>query len=291
MTHVAFPPPSGPMLVPTSSRRAFRSGVSMWSATRPRARFVQRAIWLVGGWAGPRLIPGRRQQIVQDMPDEVQHEHRSAWHAWFGEYDEQALYRPRQAGRSGVSMLLLRQGIPRGFVKVRPEWDAGPEQRATSRLGEAETFKAPAVIGLHAFGGWTSLGFAALPGRIHSPRVTAPIRAISEEVSELVRLDSPGPPGWRPMHGDMGPWNLRRMSGVGTVLFDWEYIASAPPFADLVFYLAAARATGLHVREDAKVNEEAVSYWQDRITQRFRGGSRDDRLADAMSQALVRLAQ
>lgn len=288
MSYVAFPPPSGPLLVPTSSRRAMRAGVSLWSASRLRARVVQRAFWLLGGVLGPGLIPGRRHRTVDAIPGEVEHDHVAAWRHWFGEFDERAIHRPSQADRTGVALLLLREGAPRGFVKVRPAWDAGPEQRATSRLGEAETFTAPTVVGLHEAGGWTSLGFAALPGRIHSPRISAPIRAISEEVSDLVQLDSPCPPGWRPMHGDMGPWNLRRMPGVGPVLFDWESVGPAPPYADVVFYVAAARAVGLSVREDVDLDEAAVAFWRDRISKRYGAGRRDDRLADAMLQALVR---
>lgn len=289
MSYVALPPPSGPLLVPTSSRRAMRAGVSLWSASRLRARVVQRAYWLVGGVLAPGLVPGRRHRTVHALPAEIERDHSAVWSTWFGEFDESAIYRPSQADRAGVALLLLREGMPRGFVKVRPTWDAGPEQRATSRLGEAETFTAPAVVGLHHADGWTSLGFTALPGRIHSPRVSAPIRAISEEVSDLVQLDSPCPPGWRPMHGDMGPWNLRRMPGVGPVLFDWESVAPAPPLADVVFYLTAAKAVGLPVREDIDLDEAAVSFWRDRISSRFGGGRRDDRLADAMLQALVRL--
>lgn len=289
MSYVAFPPPSGPLLVPASSRRAMRAGVSLWSASRLRARVVQRAFWLVGGVLGPALIPGRRHRTVEAIPGEVERDHGAAWRQWFGGWDEQAVYRPSQTERTGVALLLLREGLPRGFVKVRPAWDAGPEQRATGRLREAETFTAPTVVGLHSAGGWTSLGFTALPGRIHSPRVSAPIQAISEEVSDLVQLDSPCPPGWRPMHGDMGPWNLRRMPGIGPVLFDWEDVGPAPPNADVVFYFAAAKAVGLPVREDVDLNEAAVAFWRDRISQRFGAGRRDDRLADAMLQALVRL--
>jgi hypothetical protein len=288
MSHIAFPPPSGPLLLPTSGRRAFRAGISLWSATRLRARIVQRALWLTGGALGPGLVPGRRHRRIEVLPDAVRAEHHTVWCEWFGVYDEQAVYRPPQAGRPGVAMLLLREGTPLGFVKVRPNWDAGPEQLAMSRLGEAETFTVPTVVGLHIGGGWTSLGFTALPGRIHSPRVSTPIRSIAEEVSELTRVESPCPPGWRPMHGDMGPWNLRRMPGIGTVLFDWEHVGPGPPFADLVFYVAASRALGLTVRGDFEDSDAAVAYWQKEIPRRFGSGLRDDRLAEAMLQALLR---
>lgn len=289
MRYVAFPPPSGPLSVPTSSRRALRAGVSLWSASRLRARILQRAYWLVGGLGAPSLIPGRRHSAAGLIRAEAEHDHDLAWREWFGDFDERAVYRPPQEDRAGVALLLLHAGRPRGFVKFRPNWDAGPEHRATSRLGRAETFIAPKVVGLLQAEGWTSLGFEALPGRIHSPRVSAPLEAISEEISELVRLDSPCPPGWRPMHGDMGPWNLRRVPGMGTVLFDWENVGPAPPHSDLVFYLAAARAVGVPVRKTWEVDADAVSFWRDRISQRFGTGRRDDRLAAEMMRALVML--
>lgn len=288
MSHIAFPPPSGPLLVPTSSRKALRAGVSLWSASRLRARFVQRAVWLVGGVAGPGLLPGRRHHGVTVLPESVQAEHDAVWRTWFGDYDEQAVYRPSQAERPGAAVLLLREGTPRGFVKLRPDWDASVEHQATSQLREAETFTAPTVVGLHTSSGWTSLGFTALPGRIHSPRVSAPIRAIAEEVSELTRVSAPCPPGWRPMHGDMAPWNLRRMPGIGPVLFDWEHAAPAPPLADLVFYVAAARAVGVAVHVESEFNAEAVAFWQKEIPRRFGDSHRDDRLAQAMLQAILR---
>jgi hypothetical protein len=80
------------------------------------------------------------------------------------------------------------------------------------------------------------------------------------------------------------------MPGVGPVLFDWENVGPAPRYADVVFYLAAAKAVGLPVREDLVLTEAAVAFWQDEISQRFGASRRDDRLADAMLRALVRLS-
>ncbi|MFP3882611.1 MAG: phosphotransferase family protein [Actinomycetota bacterium] len=220
------------------------------------------------------------------LPESIRAEHETEWRSWFGEYDEWAVYRPSQTERPGVALLLLRAGISRGFVKLRPEWDARVEQLATSRLNEAETFTAPTVVGLHSSGGWTSLGLTALPGRIHSPRIPAPIRAIAEEASELIRLAAPCPPGWRPMHGDFGPWNLRRMRGIGPVLFDWEHAAPAPPLADLVFYAAAAKAVGLSVQIESEFSDEAVAFWREEIPRRFGRDRRDDRLARSMLEVL-----
>jgi hypothetical protein len=173
-------------------------------------------------------------------------------------------------------------------VKVRPDWDATVELLAISQVREAETFTAPTVVGRHLSSGWTSLGFTALPGRIHSPRVSVPIRAIAEEVSERIQVAAPCPPGWRPMHGDMAPWNLRQMPGIGPVLFDWEHVAPAPPLADLVFYVAAATAVGVPVDMEPDFNAEAVAFWQEEIPRRFGDDQRDIRLADAMLQVILR---
>lgn len=290
MSHVPFPPPSGPLLVPTTGRGAAKAGLALWSATRPRARALQRGLSMACDLLGPRALPGRRMAWSYPTSEAVLRAHQSAWNRWFGPHDDVAVYRPSQTHRTGMALLLVSGGSPTGFVKFRRDWDPRTEVEAMGRLEHAQTFVSPKVVGVHDGGGWTSVGFAALPPRIHSPRV-GPVRSIVEEVSELTSLGGavPPSPGWRPMHGDMGPWNLRTMPGIGPVLFDWEHVAYAPPYADLVFHAAASAAVGLGVSGSLSDHGEAVAFWQNEIPRRFGGERRDARLAGEMLRALLRL--
>ena len=77
------------------------------------------------------------------------------------------------------------------------------------------------------------------------------------------------PAHWRPMHGDMASWNLRRFRNGDTVLLDWEESAWAPPHADLVrFIMTAPDGLTLAPQLDPGVAgemAEAVAFWQQRL--------------------------
>jgi hypothetical protein len=221
------------------------------------------------------------------MPSDVAEVHEAEWRRWFGPYDEVAGYRPAQAERLGFAILLLAEGRPRGFVKARPGWEPEREVEACRRAQGAETFWAPDVAGVHWFAGWTSVGTTALPPGLHSPSVPSPVGAISDEVSELLGDDLGGKrPDWQPMHGDMGPWNLRHLKGRRPALIDWEHVGYAPPHADLVFHEAASRAVGLKASTEIGSFVEARMFWEAEIQARFGSGSRDVRLARDMLRVL-----
>jgi thiamine kinase-like enzyme len=54
-------------------------------------------------------------------------------------------------------------------------------------------------------------------------------------------LDRPAEilPHWRPMHGDLVPWNLREDDRGQLWLMDWEDAGWGPPLADLMRFLVA----------------------------------------------------
>jgi thiamine kinase-like enzyme len=111
--------------------------------------------------------------------------------------------------------------------------------------------------------------------------------AILDEVeAALGRLPKPDGvvAGWRPMHGDFAPWNLRQTGGGALFLIDWEAAGWGPPGADEVFYRATAAA--LAERTSAVTgNPEAVRFWRERINQRP-SNARDERLARALATVL-----
>lgn len=291
MTHLVIPPGANLLRVPVSNRSAFVSGLSMWSATRRPARFVQQAYRLMAVSVGPRLIPGRRQRWDVPLNPEVRLDHQERWRTWFGEWDSVAAYVPAQPDRSGVCLLLIRRGRPRGFVKVRPVWDPSGEISVISRVAGAATYWTPSVVGFHTIDDWTSLGMEPMSGKIHSPRLRSPLLAITEEISGRLTGALPGPPprpGWQPMHGDLAPWNLRQ-SGPMAVAFDWEHVTYGPPGSDAVFHISASRALGYGTGSPPKGVGEAVKYWLEEIPRRFAGNERDQTMAARMLRELGRL--
>src|SRR5690606_20954278 len=97
------------------------------------------------------------------------------------------------------------------------------------------------------------------------------------------------PPHWRPMHGDLTPWNLRETMG-RLFLIDWEHVKWAPPHADNILYRVAAAATGVSRRLAPWIpnldSVEAIRYWILRAEGEWRGSSRDDRFARYASRML-----
>src|SRR5690606_32288512 len=103
--------------------------------------------------------------------------------------------------------------------------------------------------------------YEPLPRGIHSPAVAVPAMMIGQEISDLLAGVVPTDPARpRPMHGDMGPWNLRIIRG-RPVLFDWETVTAGPEHADFVFHQAAIAALGIGASVDLTDFPAARRYW------------------------------
>jgi hypothetical protein len=214
------------------------------------------------------------------------------WSKWFGPFDELAFYRPRQDERSGFAGLLLTEGVGLGFVKWKPGDGLLEEAGVVDVVSGASSFTAPSLVGVSSSPDWSTMGLSPFPPGLHTARLSTPPNQVAAEVSEL--LDPMIPidqehPHWRAMHGDMGPWNLRRLRGQGNILFDWELTRRAPPGADLVFHWAASRATGLRAGHDVSGCAEAAHFWIGEIPNRFATGPEDQRLASAMLDEIKKL--
>jgi hypothetical protein len=280
-------------MIPTSSRGEFTAGLAMWSACRPHARLMQRALWFTGLVLTPRLLPFGKAEWEPPMSEGAWNSHRNAWRGWFGRFDHWAAYHPSQPERQGFALLLFLDQEPVGFVKSRPEWDFAAEFRAQASVQDAETFQVPTPAGVFNEGGWSSLGMTPLPPKIHKPGVVADPERLTEEISELLEVGQTLPEGWSPAHGDLGPWNLRRVGQSRPFLFDWEHAAPMPSGSDLVFYVTAARAMGINVTNRTPLHEyrEAIKYWSREIPDRFGASARDSALAGTMLQALTEEAR
>ena len=268
-------PPDGHLVIPVSSRRAARVGLSMYTACKPSSRLAQRVAWhavgLVGGW----ILPGRTQAWHPPVDNDIWARLTARWRDELGAFDGAVLHLRRPAYRAGAAMLLLRDSDPVAFVKLRSDRAEGldVERRALSALADARTgFLAPAPLAAGSVEGWHYLALSALPARLHSvaqyPPFPALVDAYGDVLADVLPRATDTPPSWRPLHGDLTPWNLRVFDDGRLVLFDWEDASWAPAGADLQWYDAVVAAKGLRVRRTGVDHApEVTAYWVARLEQ------------------------
>jgi hypothetical protein len=291
-----FPPGWGNIKVPTSSRGAALAGLSMYAACRWRGVWAQRLAWAATWLLGPRGLPGRRSAWQPPMEPEVFLELCSLWRAELGGFEALAVHERRQTSRPGIAVLLLERGGPVAFLKLRPQIDGelDREAEALSLMARSRprSFWVPRLLALGEHRGWRYLGCTPLPPQIHRAPRFAPLVGICQEIElGLAELGRPEgtPSHWRPMHGDLTPWNLRRLAGEDLVLTDWERAGWGPPGADEILYQAAQAALGREPWE-ASPYDEAVEFWRRRI-QLEPADDRDHRFRRLLARTLEEMAK
>src|SRR6266571_95570 len=288
-----FPPGWGHIKVPVSSRRAALAALALYTPCRRRAVWAQQAARACIVIFGPTALPGRSFPWVP-MSGGARCELSEAWRREVGAFDGLAGYNLLQASRAGLALLLLRQGSPIAFVKLR---QGGRTSLSNEKLAldavwsfRPRSFRIPEPLLSGSAGAWHYLISAALPRGLHRPPDHPPLRAILEEV-EAALAGLPRPVGtpdyWRPMHGDFAPWNLRQLRGESLILIDWEEAGWAPPGADEVFYHATRAALG-HRLTDRCDAQEAIQFWQERVLAQPEN-ARDRRLAEGLRDVLGRM--
>lgn len=290
----AFPPRRASVLLPASSRHDARAGLSMYAACNTRALVAQR----LADWAirllGPRAIPGAASPWSPPMGGDAWSELLRHWERTVGPIGAIVVHERRQLARSGFAGLLLRDGTPLAFVKVTPNEETLANERTALELVGAfgpRSFSVPRLRDAGEVGGWHHLTTSPLATGIHRPARSVPLRMIVEEVqAALGPLPRPSdlPAAWRPMHGDLAPWNLRRLANGSLSLLDWEHAGWGPPGADEVFFLATGAALGGRPVERC-VHGEAVAHWLQELTRRPHTPGTDRFGRDVMS-SLRRLA-
>jgi hypothetical protein len=230
---------------------------------------------------GPGVLKG--QIWTPPFDREVWDSLNAAWRDSVGPFDELAVYERPQASRSGLAALLLRGGRPVGFVKARA---GAPAQLELERVvldalaasrDEVVRTVSPLAAGLTHDVPW--LLTEALPTGVHRPGDGTVLEHLDGLLSETLApvLPPPSPveqkKNWRPMHGDLTPWNLRALRG-RSWLVDWEDASWGPPGADATLFMASAETIGLGRAPGAEV--EAVEFWLQRVADR----PKDDEDAD-----------
>jgi hypothetical protein len=267
---VRYPPWRPHVLLPRGNRRGARHGVALATASSTAARFAQRGALLAVGVGGTALLPGAR--VVWDPPMGA-HEIAAIVDAWRDaglRFDAWSVYERPQAARAGFGVLL--SGADPAFVKLEPSTGARlvREARALRALarGRPAVFRVPLVRAEGEHAGWRWLATSCLPAGLHRPALTAPVEQVADDIARCLGGTFAGDDvraGWVPMHGDLTPWNLRRVRR-GTWLIDWEHAGFGPAGAD-VAYFRATRAL-LRRTPPGRASGEVVDFWLERVTRR-----------------------
>ncbi len=295
-----FPPGRGNLLVPVSSKAACRAAIAMYTPSRRRGFMIQWLAWNAVGLLGPAIVPGRATEDDLLSPS-AWSELTEAWQAAMGRFDTMAVHRSRSLARTGFGALLLREGRPIAFVKVRRGSDAEVLHRESAALqlvseNRPHSFRIAATYGVGSFGDWAYLMLEPLPPRPHRPARRPPLGRVLTDVAEGLSALPHGagvPDHWVPMHGDCTPWNLR-LVGSDLFLFDWESAAWGPPGADEVMYRSTALSLKLEpsaeFQEAAARFPEAVAYWRAHWASRIESHPEgEDPSEKAQAVQLVRL--
>jgi hypothetical protein len=194
----------------------------------------------------------------------------------FGPLVDLAVYKPRQAERSGSRLLLFGSDGPVAFVKICD--DEASRTRESAILSAIDQPRRPRAIstprlldqGFDADLHWFAT--TPLPDGTHRPATRLPSDEIERLVAPLADLFAAdaAPPGWTPMHGDLTPWNLRWVAGE-MWLFDWEHARLAPPGADATWFRATTEV--VRGRPAGSADATAVRFWTQIVTARLEAGS------------------
>lgn len=267
----------GNIWVPAWSRRASLAGLALRAPCRRAPLALHYASWLAVAALGPRVL-GRRSAPWNPRPSpESWITLCDQWQAAFGQFDGMAVYEHPQRSRPGFGVLLLRKDRPLAFVKVHQDPERGQlSQRLLSEFARRPSrhFKVPAPLGHGATDDWAWLAMVPIPSRPHRPSGRAQLEPIVIDIQDRLRsvLDAEGVPDhWQPMHGDLTPWNVRRMGLRALWVLDWDEAGWGPPGADAVYY--AATMSMLTDRRPSRRSDdaEAIQFWRERIERRATG--------------------
>lgn len=273
---IAIPPRRGNIHIPSRSRLGALSGLGLYAPCRRTRLMAHHTMWALVAVLGPGVIPGERTSWSPPMEADVWRRIVDDWHQRLGHFYEIAIYERPQASRTGFSVLLINTGRPVAFVKIRHDLQRlDTVERVLAALDQLPggLFAVPSPMARGERSGWGWLATTPLPVRPHRPPRRPPISAIIGVIQDrLADVLDPGdaPSHWKPMHGDLTPWNLRRVGVRELWLLDWEDAAYGPPQADKVYY--DATTSSITGTPPGRHDEEAISYWRNRVEQR----SRDD---------------
>lgn len=272
-------PGSDNIWVPVWSRRAAMAGLSLHASCRPTVIAAHHAVWGAVGLAGPRIMPGPAVPWLPPMPVATWQGLCDHWTDRLESYDGIAIYERPQSQRVGFGVLVFQHDRPVAFVKVQrgdPRGDTTWNALSAMAANPLRDCEVPLPLARGEFEGWTWMASSAIPGRPHRLAHRPPIQRIAADISDRLRtaLDPTDdvPAHWEPMHGDLAPWNLRRVGLRGLWLLDWDDCGWGPPGADAVYYEATSSVVRRRRPASGTAPEETIRFWVDRVEARLRAG-------------------
>lgn len=264
-----LPPGRRYLVIPARDRRALVTGLTLLTSCGRRPLLMQSAARLAVRLAGCWAVPGQRESWVPEFDAVLWSTLLQDWSRVLGPFDNLAVYERPQASRAGIAVVPMQRGIPLAVIKVRPDLGSlGRELAVLSALdGEVAGLRVPRVlhVGEDPSGWqWLAMDFVTSgvnrPERLRRPELLDD--ALWSRLSAVLPRNSQIPEHWRPMHGDLSPWNLRR-SRDGSFLIDWEDAAWGPPRADRVYFAITGHAAlGGPAPAWTPADDEAREHWR-----------------------------
>ena len=234
--------PRGKPQLFTDSPRGLSKGVLLYAFGRRIPRFVQSGIALQVQVPGiRRLITERRSRLAPVCGWEV-------WETIVGRFQRTDSaksgrwlhFHSQWEKQRSSAISLTAQGQPEFLLTIEPF-----DTRSRGPLVPVPSFRVPACTTSFRVEDWSVRQFELLP-EFHQPALWDPqrIRQVASDASRALAgaLErSPEIPAhWRPIHGDLVPWNLREDALGQLWLLDWEDAGWGPPLADYLRYLVAS---------------------------------------------------
>src|SRR5262245_45717039 len=203
--------PRGKPQLFANSFRALSGGVTTYAFGRRLPRLVQTGVALAVRFPVLRLLVSQRQarvepvcgrELWQELAQAVQQRNPNLSGEWLhfsSQWDK------RRSSFIGFNT----KGTPELFLTIE-----AVDNPLRAPVSSAASYRVPVCRNAFSHAEWTVREFEPLPP-FHRPALWDPsrIRQVAADVSRALegRFDRPAgmPAHWRPMHGDLVPWNLR----------------------------------------------------------------------------------
>lgn len=239
--------------------------------------------WLLGTSTRLSVRHTSRKSAGPELPD-------LDWARWSAnsvpqDLAERARYiiaRPRDTRRRRFQLAITdNSGRVRAFAKFtrNPPTRLAQEVRARLRQSSPRGFETPKPLSEGEVDGWHFTVDEALIHQFHRPATLRPLQRrelVNEYQAAFADLV---PSSERLVHGDFGPWNVRRTAHDRILVFDWEDVAAGPEAADELWHsintelVRASRGRNSHpegIRESLAHHSDgnvatAASFWLERL--------------------------